>query len=138
VAIQQPIKQAIKRKYPAINHDQNVYDAMQLMVRSNSSALVVKLGDELIGIVTVADILQCLAEDVDPGARSISSFMTKCDLITDKETDNPCLQLDENLDIMAAVKVMYQAGVNHLLISGPNNEPVGIVSSMDLLKSIVR
>jgi len=137
MAAMKTIKQAIKRKYPAINHDQTVQEAMVLMAENNASALVVKFNEELIGIVTVVDIMQCLAEDVEPASRTISSFMTKCDLITDKGTANPCAQLDENLDIISAVKVMYQAGINHLVVSGENDEAVGIVSSMQLLKCLV-
>lgn len=130
------IKTAIKRKYPAVSLDDTVKTAMEAMAKNNASALVVKNGDDLLGIVTITDIMHCLADDLDPQATSVSTFMTKCDLITAKETTNPCAQLDEDLDALSAVKVMLNAGVNHLIVSGKKGEPVGIVTSLELIKLI--
>jgi predicted transcriptional regulator len=42
--------------------------------------------------------------------------------------------LDENEEAVSAIKVMYDTGVNHLVVSGTNGEIVGIVSSLELVK----
>jgi len=60
--------------------------------------------------------------------------MTKCDFNTDKSSKNACIQLDEDEDVISAIKVMYEAGVNHLLVTGEKSKPVGIVSSLELIK----
>jgi len=38
--------------------------------------------------------------------------------------------------MISAIKVMNEAGVNHLLVTGEGTKPLGIVSSLDLIKLI--
>lgn len=130
------VKQAIKRKFPVIDIDDNLQSAIQLMAEANVSVLAVKVGEELIGVVTVADIMHGLANDYDLDNTRISTFMTKCDFHTSASSKHSCIQLDEDQDVISAIKVMYEAGVNHLLVTGERNEPVGIVSSLELVKLI--
>lgn len=128
------VKQAIKRKFPVIDVDDNLDMAIRLMAETNVSVLAVKVGAELVGIISVWDVLSGLAHDVDRQQTQVSAFMTKCEFTTDKSTKNACIQLDEDEDVMAAIKVMYEAGVNHLLVTGDKGKPVGIVSSLELVK----
>ena len=128
------IRNAIQRKYPAIGYDASLEEAMHSMAEHNCSALVVKNGEDLIGIVTISDVMYCLSNDQDCKSTRVSSFMTVCDLISSKATHSPCAQLDEEQDAMDAIKVMFEAGVNHLLVSGDKGQPVGMVSSLEIIK----
>jgi len=128
------IRQAIKRKFPKIDMDDNLETALKMMTEANVSVLAVKDGEELIGLITVSDVMFSLAHEDDFKETKISSFMTKCEFDTTGETKNPCIQLDEDEDALSAVKLMYEAGVNNLLISGVNGKAVGIVSSLELVK----
>ena len=128
------VKQAIKRKFPVIDIDDSLEMAIQLMAETNVSVLAVKVGAELIGIVTVWDVLNGLAHNFDRQQTKISTFMTKCEFHTEKSSKNACIQLDEDEDVLSAIKVMYEAGVNHLLVTGEKGKPVGIVSSLELVK----
>ena len=128
------VKQAIKRKFPVIDIDDSLDMAIQLMAETNVSVLAVKVGSELIGIVTVWDVLSGLAHDFDRQQTKISTFMTKCEFNTEKSSKHSCIQLDEDEDILSAIKVMFEAGVNHLLVTGEKGKPVGIVSSLELIK----
>ncbi|MBU1565731.1 MAG: CBS domain-containing protein [Proteobacteria bacterium] len=128
------VKQAIKRKFPVIDIDDSLDMAIQLMAETNVSVLAVKVGAELIGIVSVWDVLNGLANDYDRKETKISTFMTKCEFNTGKSSKNACIQLDEDEDVISAIKVMYEAGVNHLLVTGEKGSPVGIVSSLELVK----
>jgi len=130
------IKEAIKRKYPAIEYEDTLAVAMRTMTEHNASAIVVKQGDELIGIVTITDVIGCLAEDQAPDSTLVSSFMTECELISEAGAANPCVQLDVHQDAMSAVKVMHEAGVNHLIASGDEGEPVGIITSLELVRML--
>ncbi|KJS03031.1 MAG: hypothetical protein VR65_01895 [Desulfobulbaceae bacterium BRH_c16a] len=130
------VKQAIKRKFPVINIDDSLQSAIQLMAQANVSVLAVKVGEQLIGVVTVSDIMHGLANDYDLNTTKISTFMTKCEFHTDSSTKHSCIQLDEDQDVIAAIKVMYEAGVSHLLVTGERNSPIGIVSSLELVKLI--
>lgn len=128
------VKQAIKRKFPVIDVDDSLDMAIRLMAETNVSVLAVKIGAELIGIVTVWDVMNGLAHGYDRQQTKISTFMTKCEFNTEKSTKNCCIQLDEDEDVISAIKVMYEAGVNHLLVTGEKGKPVGIVSSLELIK----
>ena len=128
------IRNAIKRKFPVININDTLETALKMMSQANVSVLAVKIKEELIGIVTISDVMYSLANEDDLQETTISSFMTKCEFNTGKATRNPCIQLDENEDALSAIKVMYEAGVNHLLVSGANGEAVGIASSLEIVK----
>jgi predicted transcriptional regulator len=64
--------------------------------------------------------------------------MTRCELISSEGTKNACAQLDEEQDVLSALKVMYQAGVNHLLVSRSEGEPVGVVSALEIIRLLGR
>ena len=128
------IRMAIKRKFPMINYEDNLETAIKKMTAHNVSVLAVKVADELVGLVTISDVMHSLSKGNSLKDTSISSFMTKCEFNTSRETRNPCIQLDEDENAMAAIKVMYEAGVNHLLVSGIDGRAVGIVSSLDIIK----
>lgn len=130
------VKQAIRRKFPVIDIDDSLQSAIRLMAEANVSVLAVKVGEELIGVVTVADVMHGLANDYDLDNTKISTFMTKCEFHTASSTKHSCIQLDEDQDVISAIKVMYEAGVNHLLVTGERNVPKGIVSSLELIKLV--
>lgn len=130
------VKNAIKRKFPVITIDDSLESAIKIMSEANVSVLAVKAGEDLIGILTVTDVMSALSDDKDPDQTKISTFMTKCDFHTRLSSRNSCLQLDEDEDVMSAIKVMNEAGINHLLITGEKAKPLGIVSSLELIKLV--
>ena len=130
------VKQAIKRKFPVINIDDSLNTAIRLMAEANVSVLAVKVGEELVGVLTVSDIMHGLANDRDLDKTRISTFMTKCEFHTDNSSKHSCIQLDEDQDVISAIKVMNEAGVNHLLVTGERHVPRGIVSSLELVKLV--
>jgi CBS domain-containing protein len=132
------LKEAIIRRYPEIGLEESLGDAIKLMAKSNCSALVVKQDGVLFGLVTITDVMHSLVHHQDLQDTKISSFMTKCELISSEGTKNACAQLDEEQDALAALKVMHQAGVNHLLVSRGEGEPVGVVSSLEIVRLLGR
>jgi CBS domain-containing protein len=128
------VKYAIKRKFPVIDIDDTLEQAITLMASSNVSVLAVKVKEELIGLVTVTDVMHGLAKKYPPKETKISTFMTKCEFSTQHSTKNACFQLDEDEDVLSAIKLMLEAGVNHVLVTGEKHKPLGIVSSLELVK----
>jgi CBS domain-containing protein len=128
------VKQAITRKFPVIESDLSLKAAIDLMARADVSVLAVKVGEELTGMITVADLMHGLASDYDLEATKISTFMTACSIDGKDSTMRSCIQLDEDQDVISAIKVMYEGGINHLLVTGEKNQPLGIVSNLDLIK----
>jgi predicted transcriptional regulator len=130
------VKHAIKRKFPVIDVDDSLKEAIELMAEANVSVLAVTVKEELIGIVTVTDVMHGLARGYDVKETKVLSFMTKCEFTTENSAINSCFQLDEDEDVLSAIKVMYEARVNHLLVTGVKHEPLGIVSSLELVKLV--
>ncbi len=130
------VKQAIKRKFPVIDNDASLWAAIKLMAEADVSVLVVEADTMLIGMITVSDVMQGIANDYDLEKTKISSFMTKCRIDNRDSTARTCIQLDEDQDIISAIKVMYEGGINHLLVTGENNKLIGIVSNLELVKLI--
>ncbi len=92
------IRSAVKRKFPAIGIDDTLETALNVMAQANASALIVKVGEELIGVITITDIMYSLSNEDDLQDTRGSSFMTKCEFISKKAIRNPCVQLDEDED----------------------------------------
>ena len=132
------IKEAIIRRYPEIGLDDSLGDAINEMAKNNASALVVREGGVLIGLVTITDVMHSLVHHQDLHDTKISEFMTKCELISSEATKNACAQLDEEQDVLSALKVMHQAGVNHLVVSRGEGDPVGVVSSLEIVRLLGR
>jgi len=131
------IKDAVRKEFSAVAMDDTVETALKIMAGDNVSALLVKTGDDLVGIITISDILYSLAQAEDPQKVTVSSFMTRCEIISTETVKTPCVQLDEDEDLLSAIKVMNEAGVSHVLVSGSQGEPVGMVSSLDIIKLLV-
>ena len=93
--------------------------------------------DELIGIVTDMDIMDSIKRSGLTDKVKVADFMVRCELLTEKWTKSPCVQLDENESVEKALKLMAGAGVHHLLVSGANKKAMGIVSSQALLSLVL-
>jgi predicted transcriptional regulator len=130
------VKHAIKRKFPILDINDSLEETLKLMAQANVSVIAVKMNEEFIGMVSVWDVMHALANQKDAKQTKISTFMTKCEFSTKNSSKNSCHQLDEDEDVLSAIKVLYEAGVNHLLITGEKHEPLGIVSSLDLIKLV--
>ena len=132
------LKEAIIRRYPEIALEASLGDAIKMMAKNNCSALVVKEGGVLFGLVTITDVMHSLVHHNDLQDTKISSFNTKSEKISTEGTKNACAQLDEEQDVLSALKVMHQAGVNHLLVSRGEDEPLGVVSALEIVRLLGR
>lgn len=131
------IKNAVNWDAEQVDMEDSLRTVIQKMAGSNTSALVVKSGDTVAGIVTDIDLMNCLVEGDDLDAVKAGKFMTACELITTgDENASPCAQLDESESILSALKVMEAAGVHNLLVSGDDGR-VGTVSARKLLQLVL-
>ena len=128
------VKYAIKRKFPVIDIDDTLEQAIKLLAEANVSVLAVKVNEKLVGLVTVTDVMHGLTRAGAPGETKVSTFMTRCEFTTQHSTKHSIIQLDEEEDVLSAMKLLLEAGINHLLVTGEKNKPLGIVSSLELVK----
>jgi len=107
-------------------------------VHSNTSALVVKTDDAVVGMVTDMDLIYCISNQKDLDETRVSEFLTPCELITDDRTKrSPCAQLDESQSVENAIKVLDAAGTHNIIVSGETDKDVGIASIRSLLKLLI-
>ena len=131
------IVKAVNWNVPSVDMEANLRTVTQLMVENQSSALIVMMNDEVMGVVTDMDIMESLGKNDDLDETNVAEFMTSCELISNEEIASPCAQLDSAERVKNALAVMNSAGIHHLLISGEEKNKVGLVSILDLLKLVI-
>jgi predicted transcriptional regulator len=127
------IKSAVNWGTVSVDLDDSVRVAIEKMSVSRSAALAVKMGDEVVGVLTDTDLLMCVSRGEDVDTTKASRCMTPCEIITTKRSKSPCVQIDASQTVENALGVLNLAGVHHLLVSGEDDR-VGLVSVVDLLK----
>lgn len=131
------IKTVVNWEAPAVAMDDSLRVVIQKMVDGKSSAVLVKAGDAVAGIVTDMDMLASIARHDDLDGTKVSGFMTRCELILGKAVKSPCVQLDSEQSAGDAIGVMNGAGVHHLVVSGEKDTCTGMVSVLDLLRLVI-
>ncbi|MCX5869552.1 MAG: CBS domain-containing protein [Deltaproteobacteria bacterium] len=129
------ISSAVKWDSPSVDMQGTLRTAINKMVNNGVSALVVKSGDKVVGVVTDMDFMRCIAKGDDLDGVTVSSFMTSCEVISGKKIKIPCIQLDTTQSVKNAIGLMDLAGVHHLFVAG--EEGAGVISAQDLLRLVV-
>ena len=129
------ISSAVKWDSPSVDLQVTLRTATTRMVNSGVSAVIVKNGDQVVGVVTDMDLMRCIAKGDDLDTVAVSSFMTCCEVISGKKIKTPCIQLDKTHSVKDAIGVMDLAGVHHLFVAGEKD--AGVISAQDLLRLAV-
>jgi len=137
MSMKDTVKMALRKEPPAIGLDDSIEAAIEMLVAGGGTAMVVMRGRELVGIVTASDLLHSLNRGDKPGTVTVAEVMSPCELITAKGTKSPCVQLDEDESVADALRIMEEAGTNHMLVSGAGGAVKGIAMMIDLLGQAV-
>jgi len=103
-----------------VSSGDTVAETATLLSKNRISSVVVKDGNDVVGIVTERDIVHAVADGVDPKATSVGERMTK-DLAT----------VDRKTDVADAAQLMAQRRIRHLPVLDKGSL-AGIVSIRDL------
>ncbi|MCK5193583.1 MAG: CBS domain-containing protein [Desulfobulbaceae bacterium] len=128
------IENVVNWEAKCVDVNDSVRVAIRKMSDSKASALAVKVGDEVVGVLTDMDLMGCIDRSENLDETKASNCMTACELITLEGAESPCVQLDSSQSVGSALGVMNLAGVHHLLVSGEDDKSIGLVSVTDLLK----
>ena len=131
--LNQEIKDAVNWDAENVSMEDSLRTVIKKLVKSKTSALVVKMDEIVIGFVTDMDIIDSINCGADLDETKANSFMIACELITERATTNPGIQLHEEESVENALRLMSGAGVHSIMISGESEKCVGIVSITDLL-----
>jgi CBS domain-containing protein len=110
------MKSAVKTTTP----DQTFADVAKLLKDNAISSVVVMEGDRLAGIVTERDLVNLVADGLDPTAAKVADRMS-----TNLDTVEP------RTDIAEAAEHMARLGIRHLPVLD-KDKLVGIISIRDL------
>lgn len=103
--------------------DVYAHEAIDKMYKNKVSALLVKDGDDYVGIITKTDwMFLVLKGESDPKAIKVSSLMTKL-----------AYTIDENKPISAASSMVEENGIRHIPVTR-EGKVVGMFSVKDLEK----
>lgn len=131
------ISLAVNWDAPSVDIEDSLRSIIQKMIGANASALAVKTGGHVVGVITDMDVMLSVDAGKDLDETKASSFMTACELIDDKGVKSPCVQLDAAQSVGNALGVMAVAGVHNLLVSGESEKGPGMVSVHDLLRLVI-
>ena len=136
MALHYPIASAV-RIAPAVNINDSLLTAAEYMAEHDTSALIVKDGEEMVGILTDMDVMDGIVRNNDFTGTKVASCMTACQLIAGNRVKSPCVQLYQEESVESALKVMSSAGIHNLLVSCEIGVGTCTVSIRDLLKVAV-
>ena len=115
----------MKRDLVSIQDGQAVSFAATLMKTRQVGSVLVKHGEEIVGIVTEADIVRKVA------AMHRAPEYTPVELVM----SSPIISIEEDSPLFEAAARMEEAGTRHLAVANGNGI-VGMVSVRDLLRPV--
>ena len=133
MGLHDPIRPAVKHT-PVVGMNDSLLTAAENMSKHDVSALIVKNGEELVGILTDMDVMDGIVRNHDLNGTTVASCMTACQLITENSAKSPCVQLYEGENVKNALEIMSTAGIHNLLVSCEMGVGTCMVSIRDLLK----
>lgn len=117
-----PIKDFMNSPVLSVDGQTSVEAAAKLMSEKKISSLLVKEGEEYVGIVTKTDFVnKLIAEDRNPKTTNIASIMSK-----------PFFSLDEYIQRSEANEFMLKKKIKHLAVTQAK-KVVGILTTKDMV-----
>ncbi len=118
------LKDLIKRRPITVSSDATIHDVIKIMARENVGFLVVREGEQVVGVLSERDVIKALAEEGDVGKR-VAEFC-KRDVIK--------LRADSTLE--EAAQTMGKHRIRHIVVEDERGELIGVVSVRDLLEEL--
>lgn len=133
MGLQDEIKSAVNWNTPSVDMNDSLRIAIRKMKEGGATALLVKMKNEVIGVIADMDLMRSVALKKDLDTTKVLESMTACELITSKAAKSPCVQLDESETVENALGVLHLAGLHNLVVSGGKADFAGTASVRDLL-----
>jgi CBS domain-containing protein len=116
------VKDVMHPQTIAVDYNRSCSLAAKLMTQHQVSYVLVRKGEEFVGILTEADIIRrIVAEGQDP-----------VKVIVDTVMSFPIYTVDEEISIDAARRVMSENQTRHLVVTR-QGKPVGVFSARNLI-----
>jgi len=120
-----PVKKIMTKEVLMIDEKTSVKEVARMMKTKKIGSILVEKNNEVIGIVTEADIVRRLvAEERDPNTTLVKTIMS-----------SPLLTIDAEMSIIDANDMMDKNRVRHLAVK-EEGKIVGLVSCRDVMHPI--
>jgi predicted transcriptional regulator len=125
------VKEVMNPMIYKINENESLYDAFKLMNDKGIKRIFVENKGEIVGVISYRDLVNIIMN------KSISELLNINSKIEDIATKE-ILKINENEDIKDVAKIMVHADVSAILVVDDGDNPVGVISQTDILRSIVK
>lgn len=121
-----------------IGINENLESAMNTLESQNLTHLLVTDNGLLVGVISKTDVLQKFKNLLKrSGGKTYHDFVLKTLKVIDFMTKDPItVKPDDNID--TAVKLLLENSFHILPVVNADNEPVGVLSSSDLLRGLYK
>ena len=111
----------------SVSPDTTVIEALQIMADKNIGSLVVKEGDQFLGIMTERDYSRkVILKDKHSTSTKVSEIMS---------TDMPAVKPSDSVD--HCMQVMTEKNIRYMPVFDDFNKLVGIISMSDIVKETI-
>lgn len=138
MALKDSLKNIVNIGLPRVAPSTSIKQVIELMAQRGACAIGVEMDGEVIGVISDLDLAAALVHGGKPETMMVAEYMTACDLITGQGAKSPCVQLDEDETVENGLKLLEGTGIHNLMVSGPHDHFLGIVSSCELLRAAIR
>jgi len=123
IAFMVKVKEVMAKSVFTVSKNTKIKEAADLMKKNGAGSLLVKDGDQIVGIITETDIVhKVVAKGLSPQITGVDAVMSF-----------PIMTTDSGDAIELAGRQMIENGIRHLGVT-ENGEVVGMLSMRDLLR----
>lgn len=122
------VRHLMVRSVARISPDATLLDVAQKLGAIGAGVLVVGTNRHASSVISEVDITRAIGAGRDPAQLRAGDIAGVDDIVWCSPDDT----------LREATRKMAEAGVRHLVVRGPDDEPVGIVSARDLLYAYAR
>ncbi len=101
-----------------------IREALRIMVTQKISMLPIVENKKAVGLITESDFLH-LENDDDQMERPVTEIMS-----------SPVITIDQYTAIENLIKIMHENNVRHLLVTDPDQTPIGTITIRDILRNL--
>ncbi|WP_267639454.1 CBS domain-containing protein [Haloarchaeobius amylolyticus] len=115
------IRDVTTREFVGVSESDTVLSTVRLMRDEGVGSVLVMRGSDPVGIMTERDVLELVADDLDPEATTVDRLMSQ-----------PVVSIDADQSLAAAADRMSREEIRNLLVTD-EDEVLGILSERDVI-----